>query len=128
MDIALSHVRDFTGCFINDISIFSKSFKEHLDHLWQTFEILRTNNLKLKFKKCEFAKAQITFLGHKVSAAGISPDAYNVNKIQQLMASKNFKGVRTLLGLTNYYKKFIKDYSKLVESLIWLTQHNVPFK
>ena len=68
------------------------------------------------------------FLGHLVSAEGVRPNPSNVEKIVKWPIPKNVTGVRALLGMGNYYQRFIRDYSKRMKPLTELTKDNVPFE
>ena len=88
----------------------------------------REAGLKLKPSKCNFFRKEVKFLGHLVSAEGIRPDPGNVEKIVNWPVPKNVTGVRALLGMGNYYRRFIRDYSKKMRPLTELTKDNVPFE
>lgn len=60
--------------YLDDILIYSRTFEEHLTNLRQVFDRLRHANLKLKPSKCNFACQKVTYLGHVISSAGVSPD------------------------------------------------------
>ena len=92
-------------CYIDDVIIFSSMFKEHLQHLEEVFSRLRNAGLKLSPNKCHFAQRKRYYLGHVLSRSGIEADERKVEKIMTLTAPKDQKRVKSLLGLTNYYKK-----------------------
>lgn len=78
---------------------------------------LTQSGLKLSQSKCYFVRQKLHYLGHVLSKSGKEPDLKKVKKILNLVPPKDAKGVKTLLGLTNYYKKFILDYSKICSPL-----------
>lgn len=108
--------------YLDDIIVHSKSFPEHLLHLKEVFERLRAAKLKLKPSKCDFAKPQVTFLGHVVSAAGLQPDPRNIDKIRDWPTPENPTEVRAFLGLCSYYRRFIHQFAKISQPLNALTQ------
>ena len=114
-------------CYVDDVIIFSSTFKEHINHLEEVFSRLREAGLKLSPTKCHFAQRNLHYLGHVLSKNGIQTDDQKVEKIQNLVAPKDQKGVKSLLGLTNYYKKFVSGYSKLCAPLFELLKKGVPF-
>lgn len=99
--------------YLDDILVYSKTFEEHLSHLRQVFDRLRLANLKLKPSKCKFACPQVTYLGHVVSPEGIAPDADKISAVKVFPSPHNISIVRSFLGLANYYRRFIKDFSKI---------------
>ncbi len=109
----------FCLVYIDDILIFSHTFDEHLVQLRAVFDRLRSANLKLKPSKFKFAYESTVYLGHVVSARGVSPDMQNIAAIEQI----NIKGIKTrehersFLGMTGYYRRFIKNYSAVTAPL-----------
>ncbi len=88
---------------------------------------LREHNLLVKAQKCEFFETSIVFLGHVVSEEGIATDPRKVEKICNLSAPKNKGGIRSILGLGNYYKQFIKSYCVITAPLQELLKKFVHF-
>ena len=117
----------FLLLFIDDLIIFSRTLREHLIHLKAILEKLRDAGLKLKLKKCYFAKNSVKYLGHIVSQSGISPDPEKIASMTTFPAPKNIAQLRTFLGLTNYYRRFVPNFSHVVHSLTELTKKNNPF-
>lgn len=97
--------------YIDDVVIFSTDFKTHLERLTRVFNRLRQHNLKLKAKKCIFARSKITYLGHQVSADGIAKDPEKTKSVDSWETPKNVKELRRFLGFTGYFRRFIPDYS-----------------
>ena len=114
-------------CYVDDVIIFSATLDEHLHHLEEVFSRLRNAGLKLSPDKCFFAQKKLHYLGHVISKAGIETDPKKIEKIVNLQAPKDQKGVKSLLGLTNYYKKFIAGYSKICSPLFNLLKKGNPF-
>ena len=81
------------------------------------FSKLVQAGLKLKPKKCEFFKSRITYLGHIVSSSGIETDPREVEAVKTWAIPKTVTDVRSFLGFTNYYRRFIKDYAKVARPL-----------
>ena len=89
---------------------------------------LKNNNLYANPSKCEFALEEIDYLGYLVSKKGISPNPDKVAAIANWPKLKNTRDVQSFLGLANYYRKFIKDFSKLAIPLTKLLQKNIQFE
>ncbi|VDI46486.1 Hypothetical predicted protein [Mytilus galloprovincialis] len=106
--------------YLDDVIVFSRTFKDHLLHLQQVFERLRNAGLKLHPSKCNFAKQEIRYLGHIFNSEGISPDPEKVTVIGIYPIPTN---LRTFLGLSghNKFEAFV-DHS----SLKWLLSMNDP--
>ena len=82
-------IRDspYTVIFVDDILVISRTLEEHFEHLRSVFQKLRLANIKLKLHKCEFIKSQMKFLGHVISATGISTDPEKLRSICLLYTS-----------------------------------------
>ena len=113
-------------CYIDDIVIFSPTFELHLQHLSEVFQRLREAGLKLSPSKCFFAQKQIRYLGHILNKDGVQPDSSKFEKVQNLPIPRNPTDVKSVLGLFNFYKKFVKGYSKVCAPLFNL-QKDKPF-
>jgi hypothetical protein len=111
--IFMEYLDKFVVVFIDDILIFSKTEEEHEKHLRMVLEKLRSNQLYGKFNKCEFWLMEVTFLGHVISAGGITVDPSKVKDVLNWMPPMNASEIRSFLGLAGYYRRFIKDFSKI---------------
>src|SRR6266540_1848551 len=100
-------LRKYLGKFIlvylDNIIIYSKTFKEHKEHVRLVFEALRAASLMMKLKKCKFAQKELRFLGHIISAEGIRTDLNKIVKMVTLSPPTNLKELRSRLGLFSYY-------------------------
>jgi len=103
--------------YLDDVIVFSSSFDEHLRRLRNVFNALRKAHLQLKLSKCSFACTEVSYLGHIVSASGITPDPRKVAAVLQFPPPTEAKPLRQFLGLTNYYRKFIHNYASIAEPL-----------
>lgn len=102
------YLRKFIIIFFDDILIYSKTLPEHLDHLQTTFEVLCANHFFLKLSKCSFATAQVEYLGHIVSKCGVEPMPVKIEAVQQWPTPQSVRALRGFLGLSGFYRKFIK--------------------
>ena len=99
--------------WIDDIIIFSKSHEEHLQHVSQVLDALRNAGLQVRLKKCKFAVSKVKYLGHVVSADGVAPLEDNVKDVRDCPEPTTVKEVQRVLGLFNYYRRFVKDFARL---------------
>ena len=112
--------------YLDDI-IFSKNELEHLEHLEKVFCQLRKAGLKMKHSKCDFFKSEIHYLGHLVSADGISPLPDKLDTIRKHACTKRRERNRQFLGLTGYYRKFAPRFADISRPLTALTKKETKF-
>jgi hypothetical protein len=124
--VFMEYLDKFVVVFIDDIRIFSK-IEEHEKHLRMVLEKLRSNQLYAKFSKCEFCLAEVAFLGYVISAGGISVDPSKVKDVLNWMPPMNALEIRSFLGLAGYYRRFIKDFSKIAKPMTRLLEKNKDF-
>jgi hypothetical protein len=113
--------------YLDDIVVFWKSFEDHLCNLRKVFDRLSEAGLKLKPKKCQFLQEEISFLGHIVSKSGIRTDPAKVAAVKEMKRPETVTQVKSFLGLESYYRKFVKDFSKIVKPLFNLTKKEKKF-
>ena len=128
MNAVLGDIRHFALAFVDDIIVFSETYEDHLEHLQAVFDRLRKANLKLKISKCDFVKKQLNYLGHIISDDGISVDPGKVSVMENLQPPENIRDVRSFLGMTSYYRKYVPNFSKIARPLTALTRKNARFK
>ncbi|GKA58233.1 reverse transcriptase domain-containing protein, partial [Tanacetum coccineum] len=105
----------FVIVFIDDILIYSKSNKEHAEHLKLILELLKKEELYAKFSKCEFWLLKVQFLGHVIDSEGVHMDPAKIESIKDWASPKTPKKIRQFLGLAGYYRRFIEGFSKIVK-------------
>lgn len=106
-------MRKYILVFFDDVLVYSKSMKEHLEHLERVLQLLRKNCLFAKESKCKFGQSHVEYLGHVISGKGVSTDHKKVSAMLEWPQPSSVKELRGFLGLTGYYKKFIKNYAQL---------------
>jgi hypothetical protein len=116
--VFMEYLDKFVVVFIDDILIFSKTEEEHERHLRLILEKLRSNKLYAKFSKCEFWLTEVTFLGHDISAGGVSVDPGKVKDVLNWMAPTTASEIQRFWGLAGYYHRFIKDFSKTAKPMM----------
>ena len=117
----------FVIVFIDDILVYSSSKEEHAEHLRIVLQTLREHQLYAKFIKCQFWLDRVAFLGHVVSAEGISVDPQKIEAIVDWKPPTNITEVRSFLGLAGYYRKFVEGFSKIATPLTKLTRKEEKF-
>jgi hypothetical protein len=120
-------IGDFVLVYLDDILIMSKTPGEHLTHLRQVFETLREHRFQVKLSKCKFLQEQIKYLGHILSKDGIKPDPAKVQTLLDWEFPATATGMQQFLGLANYFRKFLPNYSRLAAPLYHLTKKTVKF-
>jgi hypothetical protein len=118
----------FVMVFIDDILIYSKTEEEHAKHLRLVLGTLREHQLYAKFSKCEFWLKEVEFLGHVVSAGGVSVDPSKIKSIMERKAPTNPTKVRAFLGLAGYYWKFVEGFSSIARPLTQLLKKERKFE
>jgi hypothetical protein len=98
----------FLCVYLDDLLVFSNTPEEHLHHLKWVLNRLLTSNLKAKLSKCHFFREKLNFLGHVISADGVSPDPAKVETIVNWPKPRSLFEVRSFLGLANYFRRYIE--------------------
>ena len=137
-DIFMPYLDKFVVIFLDDLCIYSKTPEEHLEHVETVLKLLRKHKLLAKSSKCRFGVTSIEFLGHVISSDGVSCEAGKLKAIMDWPELKNAKEVLSFLGLAGFYRRFVKDFSKIAAPLTALTAKDpsskkdpkpyVPFK
>ena len=126
MDVILDDVGEFAAAYLDDVVIHSTSWDDHVRHLHEILRRLGQAGLTVKPKKCQIAMSQCTYLGHVVGNGEVRPEESKVKAVEDFPTPKTKKQVRAFLGLTGYYRKFIKNYAEKAMALTNLTRKNAP--
>lgn len=113
--------------YLDDIIIFSTTLEEHLEKLEKVFQRLRDANLTLKLGKCMFVQTTINILGYTVSETGLTIDESKLVAIKEFPTPKSVKQIQNFVGLCNYYRKFIKNFSLIARPLHLMTKKDQIF-
>ena len=114
--------------YLDDILSAHKSFEGMIENLRLIFERVKSSKMLLKPSKCELFKQKIKFLGVYLDENGVSPCPEKVDSIKKMIKPANVKGVRSFLGLSGFYRRFVKNYSAIAEPLTRLTKKGVKFE
>ncbi|KAK1664834.1 hypothetical protein QYE76_052993 [Lolium multiflorum] len=113
--------------FMDDFSVYGNSFDNCLRNLDKVLQRCEETNLVLNWEKCHFMVNEGIVLGHKISERGIEVDRAKVEAIEKMPYPRDVKGIRSVLGHARFYRRFIKDFSKISKPLTNLLQKDVPF-
>ena len=113
--------------YLDDVLVYSQNFEDHLHHLRLVFDRFREAGLKLKPSKCHFGQKEVKYLGHMITTEGIQPDPEKVKVVQEYPAPTSVKEVRAFMGLTNYYRKFVKGFAQVASPFHDLTKKGASF-
>ncbi|CAL2238234.1 unnamed protein product [Prunus armeniaca] len=120
-------IERFIEVFMDDFSVFGSSFDTCLNHLSLVLQRCQETNLILNWEKCQFMVKQGVVLGHVISSKGIEVDKAKIDIISNMAAPTSVKGVRSFLGHAGFYRRFIKDFSKITHPLCNLLAKDVVF-
>jgi len=121
------YLDDFVIIFLDDILVYSKTHADHMMHLEYALQTLRQQKLYAKKSKCEFNKSEISFLGHVINSNGITMEPSKVDAVMKWPQPRNIHDIRSFLGLAGYYRRFVKDFSRVAAPLTNLLHKNTPF-
>ncbi|KAK1614692.1 hypothetical protein QYE76_020209, partial [Lolium multiflorum] len=119
--------RKVNKVFMDDFSVYGNSFDNCLRNLDKVLQRCEETNLVLNWEKCHFMVNEGIVLGHKISEKGIEVDRAKVEAIEKMPYPRDVKGIRSVLGHAGFYRRFIKDFSKISKPLTNLLQKDVPF-
>nr|GEU67604.1 reverse transcriptase domain-containing protein [Tanacetum cinerariifolium] len=121
-------IEESVEVFMDDFSIFGNSFDKYPNNLDKMLQRCKDAHLVLNWEKCRFMVKEGIVLGHKVSGAGLEVDKAKINVISKLPPPTNIKGVKIFLGHVRFYRRFIKDFSKIARPKSKLLEKDTSFE
>jgi transposase InsO family protein len=126
-DVLAPYLDCFCTAYLDDTLIYSDNFEEHQQHVRLVLDAFAKAGLHLKPKQCEFHQQEVKYLGLIISMEGIKMDPEKIRTVQDWEPPSNLKDVRAFLGFANFYCRFVRHYSRIVQPLTFLTRKGVPF-
>ncbi len=126
-DVLWDFLNDFCQVYLDDILIYSKTQREHQQHVKMILNHLWEADLQMNIRKCEFNVEEIVFLEVIVSEQDLCMNSIKVKVIVNWTTSINLKEVQSFVKFVNFYRRFIKNFSKLVKSFTQLTRKDTSF-
>nr|GFA75428.1 putative reverse transcriptase domain-containing protein [Tanacetum cinerariifolium] len=125
--VSKPYLDKFVIVFIDDILIYSHNKEEHANHLRIILELLRKEELYAKFSKCDLWIRTVQFLSHLIDSQGLHVDPAKIEAVKNWASPTTPTEIRQFLRLVDYYRRFIKNFSKIAKSLTILTQKDKKF-
>jgi hypothetical protein len=126
-DILRPYIDLFCQVYLDDILIYSRTRREHEQHIRAVLQALRENQLYAKPSKCEFFKTEVVYLGFIVGADGVKMDPAKIKTIVEWQPPKNVTDVKSFTGFAGFYRRWIKDFSRILAPITSLERKDVPF-
>lgn len=117
----------FVRVYLDDVVIFSPDLEGHMGHIREVVARIAKHGLKLKIKKCEFARDEVELLGHIIDKDGVRVDPAKVKVIQDTPRPTNTTELRSFLGIAGYYRRFIRSFADISSALHAMTSSKISF-
>ena len=127
-DILFEYLNDFYQIYLNDILIYSRIKKDHIKYVRLVLQKLCEIGLQMNILKCEFHIQETKFLGLLMSIDELRMDSIKIQVVVDWVTFINLKEIQAFIGFCNFYKRFIRNFSKIIKSMIHLIKKNVIFQ
>jgi hypothetical protein len=119
-------IRDFSDSYVDDLATFSYEWGEHVKHVRLFLCEIRKSGLTLNLSKCEFAKPEVSFVGHVIGSGKHGPDPEKVATVERMPTPTTKKGIRQVLGFFSYFRSYLDSFAETARPLTELTKKHVP--
>ena len=126
-DVLRDFLNRFVYVYLDDILIFSRDTAEHVSHVRQVLQRLLENKLYVKAEKCEFHVTSVRVLGYILESGQMKTDPEKIRAVAEWPTPTSRKQLQRFLGFANFYRRFIRDYSKVATPLTRRTSVKTPF-
>ena len=126
-DVLRDFINIFVVVYLDDILVFSKTTTEHTRHVRQVLQRLLENRLFVKAEKCVFSSTAVEFLGHILEEGRVRADPKKIRAVEEWPRPTDRTQLRRFLGFANFYRRFIKGFSRVAAPLSALTSTNTLF-
>lgn len=124
----LGPVKNIAAVYLDDVLIHTPTIEEGLEKLESVLKLLREEGLTLNVKKCSFLKSSVTYLGFEISQGRVQPGNDKTKAIDEFSVPQNVHQIRQFIGLTGYFRHFVKDYARLAKPLTTLLKKSASWK
>ena len=114
--------------YLDDVTAYSRTFEEHLQHLEEIFKRIEKAGLKINSDKCHFGAQSLQFLRYIITKDGILPDPDKIKAVKEYSIPQNLTQLRAFLGLASYYRRFIKNFSQTATPLYNLLKKDINYE
>jgi hypothetical protein len=121
-DTLMKYLNEFVIAYLDDILMYSNSKKDHVQHVRKILQRLRKTNIQVDVNKCEFHKIETKLLEMIVERDDVRMNSEKIKAIVEWKTSRHLKEVQEFLNFTNFYRQFIKNFSRIIKSLMNLTK------
>ncbi len=127
-DVLFDYLHQFCQIYLNDIIIYSKTLKKHKKHVWLVLHKLQEINLQMNINKCKFHVQEISFLELLLFIEKLKMNLWKIQAVVEWSTFTNLTQMQFFIDFCNFYRRFIKNFSKIVQSIIQLTQKEMIFE
>ncbi len=127
-DMLFKYLHQFCQIYLNDIIIYSKILKKHKWHVWLILHRLREIDLQININKCKFHVQKIIFLKLLMLIEELKMNSWKIQTVVEWFTLNNLTQIQFFIDFCNFYRCFIKNFSKIVHLMIWLTQKKIIFE
>ena len=126
VQLILHPIRQFTGSYVDDMSVFSDDWLQHLYHIKEFLGVIRDSGLTLNMKKCNFALPEVRFVGHIIGSGQRRADPEKVAAVRDMQPPETKKQVRQIMGFFSYFRDYIPNFAELAKPMSDLTSKKIP--